>query len=231
MSASKRWLTAERLLILCSLPLTVSAAILIKGKNRSRISPSSTSLNSSNGIEIEVGAVEGELRYWRAKEAIRQGEARLNAQAAVRAALEARATALTGWAAVALLAVTGAGFTATDSLSRTGALTAGIVLFAAAIVGIHAARPRDWAMLGYDPSVITSDRLGSELELLESIALGLSPGIQANNWRLNSMGRMLRRTGGLLIAAPLVGAISYALAYKQALIIILLLEVVHRLFR
>jgi hypothetical protein len=158
---------------------------------------------------IEVGATEGDLRYWRAKEAVRQGEARLTAQAAVRTALEARATALTGWAAVSLLAAAGGTFAAKDAAQSAGAACAGLLLFVAATIGIHAARPRDWAMIGYDPEVITADQLGSELEVLESIAAGLSPGIQANNRRLNSMGRMLRRAGGMLIAAPALGAVAY----------------------
>jgi hypothetical protein len=159
--------------------------------------------------DIEVGATEGDLRYWRAKEAVRQGEARLTAQAAIRTALEARASALTGWAAVSLLAATGAGFAAKDIAGFAGASGAALTLFVAAIVGIHAVRPRDWAMVGYDPEVITSDRLGSELEVLESIAAGLSPGIQANNRRLDAMGRMLRWAGWMLIAAPIIGAVAY----------------------
>ena len=64
-------------------------------------------------------------------------------------------------------------------------------------------------MVGYDPSIITSDPLGSELEALESIAAGLSPGIQANNRRLREMGRFLRGAGWLLIAAPVLGAAAY----------------------
>lgn len=164
---------------------------------------------SQDAPDIEVGATEGDLRYWRAKEAVRQGEARLSAQAAIRTALEARATALTGWSAVSLLAATGAGFTAKDTAGFTGAACAGLALFGAAIVGIHAVRPRDWAMVGYDPEVIISDQLGSELEVLESIATGLSPGIQANNRRLNAMARMLRWAGWALIAAPVIGAAAY----------------------
>ena len=93
--------------------------------------------------EIEVGAVEGDLRYWRAKEAVRQGEARLAAQAAIRTALEARATALTGWAAVSLLATTGAALAAKDIGGFAGAAGASAVLFGAAVLGIHAVRPRD----------------------------------------------------------------------------------------
>jgi hypothetical protein len=162
--------------------------------------------------EIEVGAAGSDLRYWKAKEAVRQGEARLAAQAAVRAALEARATALTGWAAVSLLAATGAGFAAKDAAGLMGAAVTGLFLFWAAALGIHAARPLNWAMVGYDPTLITSDPLGSELEVLESIAVGLSAGFQGNNLRLNQTGKLLRWAGWLLTAAPLFGGAAYVTA-------------------
>ena len=165
--------------------------------------------NQNSSGDIEVGAVDGELRYWLAKEAARQGEGRLNAQSAIRAALEARATALTGWSAVSLLAATGAVFTVVNTPARLGALAAGSVLFIAAILGIHAVRPRPWSMVGYDPLVIVHDTLTSELEVLESIGAGLSEGIQANNLRLNAMGLMLRWAGWLLILAPVVGIVVY----------------------
>lgn len=64
-------------------------------------------------------------------------------------------------------------------------------------------------MVGYDPLVITSDPLASELEVLESIAAGLSPGIQDNNVRLDGMSKLLRWAGWFLIAAPVSGAVAY----------------------
>jgi len=160
---------------------------------------------------IEVGASEadGDLRYWRAKEALRQGEARLTAQAAIRTAMEARATAITGWAAASLVVATGAVFAAPDSASRGAAGLTAVVLFFAAGVCIYAARPRDWTITGYDPEIIMNDSLATELEALESLAEGISPGIQANNRRLNGMGRLLRLSGWALIAAPLGGATTY----------------------
>jgi len=138
------------------------------------MSNAETGPESPDAWDIEVGATDGDLRYWRAKEAVRQGELRLAAQAAIRTALEARATAITGWAAVSLLAATGAGFTAQEAAGFAGVTCAGLLLFGAAIVGRHAVRPRDWAIVGYDPEVITSDQLGSELEVLESVAGGLT---------------------------------------------------------
>ena len=181
--------------------------------------------------EIELGAVGGELRFWRAKEGIRQGEARLEAQSAVRTALEARATALTGWAAVALLAATSVAFSSATFAAQAGAFVAGLILLWAAVEGIHAVRPRDWAMRGYDPSVIISDTLRTELESLESLAGGITEGIQANNQRLNGMGRSLRRTGKLLIAAPLAGAVACGVAYERASIMSELVAAAHRLSR
>lgn len=137
------------------------------------------------------------------------GETRLTAQAAIRTALEARATAITGWAAASLLAIAAAGFTTSDLAARGAAGAAALLVFGAAVVCIHAARPRDWAITGYDPDVITNDTLGTELEVLESVAGGISPGIQANNLRLIGMGRMLRWAGWMLIVAPIVGAMTY----------------------
>ncbi len=84
-------------------------------------------------------------------------------------------------------------------------------------------------MHGYDPSVVISDTLGSELESLESLAGGITAGIQANNRRLDGMGRSLRRTGKLLIAAPLAGAVTYAAAYERVEIMSELAAVAHRL--
>lgn len=163
---------------------------------------------------IEVGAniQDGDLRLWRAKEAVRQGELRLTAQAAIRTALEARATAITGWAAASLLALAAATAAVTGVALRAGGVTAGLVLFSAAGMCIHAARPRDWAQTGYDPTVIIDDTLGTELEVLESMAGGISPGIQRNNTRLEEMGKFLRWAGWMLIAAPFLGAIAYTIA-------------------
>ena len=161
--------------------------------------------------DIEVGAAERGLRYWVAKEAVRQGETRLGAQNGVRTALEARATAITGWAAVGFLAVIGAGFTAQLLPVFVGSFIAGLFLFASGAIGIIAARPRAWSMLGYEPDLVLamSNTLGTELEALEAISGGLADGITVNNARIDRMGRMLRWAGWLLICAPLAGAAGY----------------------
>lgn len=101
---------------------------------------------AENRGNIEVGASGADLRYWKAKDAVRQGEARLAAQSTIRTAMEARATAITGWAAASLLAAAAAGLSTPDWSARAGAASLAIQLFCAAVTSIHTARPRDWAM-------------------------------------------------------------------------------------
>jgi len=161
--------------------------------------------------EIEVGAADNDLRLWRAKEAVRQGEGRLNAQAQARVALEGRGTATTGWASASLLALVAAGFASPAALPRIAIAATGLLFLTAAGLCIAAIRPRDWAMVGYDPTVILDDDNKSELEALESVALGLSDGIQGNNRRLKRTGQLLRYAGWTMIAAPIIGGLIYGL--------------------
>jgi len=67
-------------------------------------------------------------------------------------------------------------------------------------------------MTGYDPRLILDDSFLTELETLESMAEGISPGIQTNNARIDRIGVALRWAGWMLIAAPLVGGVSYGIA-------------------
>jgi hypothetical protein len=53
----------------------------------------------------EVGAIGADLRYWRAKEAMRHTEVRMGVQAQATQALEARATAILGWSVAGVLAL------------------------------------------------------------------------------------------------------------------------------
>ena len=77
----------------------------------------------------------------------------------IRGSMEARATALTSWASVALLAVAGAWFSSKGIPARGGLGAAALVLFAAAVIGVRTARPSVWSLVGYDPSVIISKKL------------------------------------------------------------------------
>ncbi len=161
-------------------------------------------------IEVGASASDGTLRYWKAKEAVRQGELRLGAQGTIRTAQEARATAITGWATATLLALAAAIAAATDWAARIGAATAASLLFIAAALCIHAARPQRWAVPGYDPTAILDEKLETELEILEATAYGISPVSQENNRRLERMATALRWAGWMLIGAPLAGATAFA---------------------
>src|SRR5262245_54989647 len=63
-------------------------------------------------LAIEVGASDDTLRYWLAKEALRQGEVQMAAQSAALQSLASRATSILGWSvtitgALAAAAVSG----------------------------------------------------------------------------------------------------------------------------
>ena len=168
-------------------------------------------------VPTDVGAAvsDGKLRLWKAKEAVRQGELRLAAQATARTALEARATALTGWAAAGLLALVGGAAATTDRLAWAAAAIAGTPLFASAAVGVYAGSPRVWSLAGYNPQQIAQDALPTELEVLESSAKGILPKIDRNEFNLTDISRQLLLAGWLLILTPILGISAYALLHAQ----------------
>jgi hypothetical protein len=67
--------------------------------------------------------------------------------------------------------------------------------------------PRFWSHPGYDPRLIIDDRHGTELEQLESLALGYANGIEVNRRHLDGAGGRMRAAFCLLGLAPLTGAI------------------------
>jgi hypothetical protein len=144
------------------------------------------------GADIELGQVADDgLRYWRAKEAVRQGELRLAAQTAALATFEARATSVVG------LAV--AGSTSLVALTtvvilppglRFGAVLAVLLLFLAAICGARVIGAGAWRAFGAPGSLLDSP-YASELEELEAMAGGLALDIDSNETRLTGAGRRL----------------------------------------
>jgi hypothetical protein len=64
-------------------------------------------------------------------------------------------------------------------------------------------------MVGYDPMLILSNDLASELELVEAVAKGMSIGIQQNYQMIDYASRLLRRAGWVLISAPLLAGAAY----------------------
>ena len=90
---------------------------------------------------IEVGAIGGSLRYWLAREGIRQGELRLAAQVASIQAMEARASSLLTWAVTIATAL---GAAVADSRYQAPAVCALVPAAAAAFECAIAMWPRAW---------------------------------------------------------------------------------------
>lgn len=162
-------------------------------------------------IEVGETAADG-LRYWRAKEAVRHGEARLTFQATALAALETRATSLVGWAAAGATAMVSALLLAT--LSRPGAWAASAALGAlvlAAAAGVTVLWPRGWTPFG-DPNGVLDSQETTELGDLEALAGGLGLAAAGNAKRLVSSGRLLTIGLGLLALAPACAGLAWLAA-------------------
>lgn len=163
--------------------------------------------------EIEVGAQAEDLRYWLAKEAVRQGEVRLSAQAQNIAAMESRATSILAWSTATMVAL---GAAASQGHLRPIAMLAGALLLAASIACIGALWPAAWHPPGHDFAALAKMRTQApdktELEVLELIAVSYEDGIAANDRRAGRFAWWLRAAWILFLAAPIAGAIRALLS-------------------
>lgn len=139
-------------------------------------------ISSTKDGQIEVGANKDTLRYWKAKEAMRNAELRLEAQAATVQALEARATSVLGWLLAILTTIAGAALIKLNA----GQVVVGIAICTAFVPGLltliaatGAIWPKDWCVPGYDPSVVTSE-CENELQQIDFLVCGYSRGIAEN---------------------------------------------------
>ncbi|MGH7212604.1 MAG: hypothetical protein ACREF1_14220 [Acetobacteraceae bacterium] len=164
---------------------------------------------SGEGL-VEVGAIGADLRYWRAKEALRHGELRLGVQAQATQALEARATAILGWSVVGVLAL---GAAAVNGAHPIAAGTTALCLIGAAALCIIAVVTRDWAGPGYRPEIVLEDRSRSELEAIESMVIGYQQAVQTNHDGFQHFQILLKWALGCVVAAPVVGAVSIAVSW------------------
>ena len=116
-----------------------------------------TAVSPPANDQVELGKVGGDLRYWRAKEALRHAELRLGVQAKAGQALEQRATAIIGWTVLAGLALGAAVVNGVHFVAA--ALTASCLLLAAllCIIGLTT---REWIGPGYRPEALMEDRHG-----------------------------------------------------------------------
>jgi hypothetical protein len=159
--------------------------------------------------DTEIGAAGGDLRYWLAKEALRQGELRLAGQAATLQAMETRATSLLTWSVTLGIALVAA---ATDQRFRFAAAAALAVAMCAAIASVWAMWPRRWLIAGQRYSDMEHRNLTSELEHLEAMAQGAEAAAEDNERRIRRFATALRCAWVSLVAAPAAAALAAVVA-------------------
>ncbi len=160
-------------------------------------------MTETTPLEIELGASGADFRHWLAAEAKRQGEIRLNAQAANIASMEARATSILSWAVATLVALA---TLASQGHGRAAAALAGICLMITAISCIAALMPGHWHPPGYDSATLSSFGLMTELEMNEKISFGYEAGILANDARSRRFAACLRCAWFWFVLAPVMAA-------------------------
>ena len=163
--------------------------------------------------EIEAGETGNTLRLWQAREALRQAELRLTAQAGSLQAFEARTTAMLGWIAVAISTLAGAAIVSLDAGRswRAGALC--VAFIPALVAAINASRvlwPKQWNVAGYAPETVM-DSCVSELQQIEYLVSGYAIGIDNNDAFLDRAGGRIRHTWWALLATPMIAGGAVAL--------------------
>lgn len=165
--------------------------------------------NGSQDDEIEVGALGDSLRYWLAKEALRQGELRLASQISAVDAMMSRATSVFGWSVTVTIALMGVSSLAGSS--RVPALAALAYTFLAAVCCVCALWPRRWVLNGYDPNLLIDGTYGTELETIESMAKGLADGERLNATASQRVAVFLRIAWLCFCLSPIAGVATIAI--------------------
>jgi hypothetical protein len=154
----------------------------------------------------EAGATGPELRYWLAKEAVRQGEVLLKFQATTIAAIQKQATTLLGWVVTATTAAVTVAISTDKPEWRSATILIAAGLTITAVVCIVILLPREIRSEAFEPNQLLGSVLKSELENLESLAEGHSTGISINKAKLIFSKRMLITAWILFVLSPLSGA-------------------------
>jgi uncharacterized membrane protein YgcG len=155
---------------------------------------------------IEVGAADDSIRYWLAKEAIRQGDLAIVTQISAIQSLATRATAILGWS------VTVSGALIAAAVAGPWKLAAGVataIMFLAAFCCFVALWPRDWKLSGHSSRWLLSAPHATELEVLESMALGYAEGSDLNSRSPQRFARWLRAAWIFFLMAPLAGFVAW----------------------
>jgi hypothetical protein len=166
--------------------------------------PNAVGETVSDPDEIEVGALGSELRFWRAKEALRQGERSLDLEATLLSGTLSQATTMLGWIVTGTTAA--AALAISPSAHPEWKLPATLVAFgliAPAIICIYVVFPRRGVQIeGFDAPQILLSGHASELEQLEGMAKGLFDAVRATRKRLLISRRLLAIAWILFTAIP-----------------------------
>lgn len=162
----------------------------------------------------EVGASTGEgtLRYWRAREAVRQGELALAAQDRSFAGMQARASAILGWSAAGMVAL---GAWSTQGHNDAWLFPAAAALFLSASCCVAGLWPRNWYSAGYTFSQLAEGH-DTELQSLEAIAMGYETDCTLNRRALRQFARYLRAAWLILLAAGPIALLPSIVTSCQA---------------
>ena len=159
--------------------------------------------SASQDGEIEVGNLGDSLRYWLAKEALRQGELGLTSQMSALDAMMSRASAIFGWSVTVTIALVG--IASLPGGPQFPAFAALVCAFRAAVFCVCALWPRNWALNGYDPVSVINQTYGTELEVLESMAKGLAEAKRLNGAASQRVGIFLRLGWLCFCLSPVAG--------------------------
>jgi hypothetical protein len=163
---------------------------------------------------FEVGAIDDAgLRYWKAVEAMRQGEMALTAQAASLTAMETRAVSIMTWS---LTTATAIGLAVVTQKAPVASLVPCAAALGASLCCMAALWPRRWQSLGYSFAAMQAMDYRSELEVRESINLAYDVARADNNGRLRSFARYLRAAWVLFALAP-ASALGLAIPFLPGL--------------
>ena len=159
-----------------------------------------TSSEASQVQEVNVGQADADLRLCLAVEAARQGELRLAGQQANLQAAEARATSVLGWSATGLSAMA---VLALDQQRRVLVIPSAVLLALCVIMCIAALWPKEWHAAGYTTDDLGAWRIGSELELRESLASGYKAAAEGNKQQMDHLARCMKVAWVSLALAPI----------------------------
>jgi len=155
-----------------------------------------------------------------AKAALDQIHKRQDAQLALKTSTETRAMTLAQHSLIVLVAVTGAALAEAVSAAPRGVLIAaaiggGACLFAAIILALRAAKPRDFLLSGRLPDVLWDDLMAPDMKGPEFTARyikSLQDGMARNEAQQLDRANALNRAIGFFVAA-VPAAIGMAIAF------------------